>query len=230
MGVENSECNVNANFMDRAVVRPKNYIWEASPVAGVERVKLDRIGCEVGRSTSIVRYAPDTSFPEHVHGGGEEIYVLEGIFADEYGSYPKGTYIRNPPGSRHTPMVGHEGATIFVKLHQFSSDDDKRVILPEVDKEWRNGVVLGLKVSPLHEHGKERTAVVRWDPYTDFSAHQQWGGEEIYVLEGMLYDEHGRYPAGSWIRNPHMSECAPFTRAEGALTYVKVGHLAEFSE
>ena len=55
--------------------------------------------------------------------------------------------------------------------------------------------------------------------------HVHPGGEEILVLEGVFYDEHGDYPAGSWLRNPRYSEHTPFTGKEGALIYVKVGHI-----
>jgi len=37
--------------------------------------------------------------------------------------------------------------------------------------------------------------------------------------------EHGAYPAGTWIRSPHMSHHRPFTESEGATILVKVGHL-----
>jgi hypothetical protein len=60
---------------------------------------LDRIGDEVARATSIVRYAPASHFSPHVHDGGEEFLVLEGTFQDEHGDYPVGSYVRNPPTS-----------------------------------------------------------------------------------------------------------------------------------
>jgi anti-sigma factor ChrR (cupin superfamily) len=50
-----------------------------------------------------------------VHPGGEEIFVLEGVFHDEYGSYPAGTWIRSPRFSKHAPFTKSEGATIYVK-------------------------------------------------------------------------------------------------------------------
>jgi anti-sigma factor ChrR (cupin superfamily) len=56
--------------------------------------------------------------------------------------------------------------------------------------------------------------------------HRHWGGEEILVLDGVFEDEHGRYPTGSWLRSPHQSEHHPFTGPDGALIYVKTGHLA----
>ena len=72
-------------------------------MVGVDRRPLDRIGEEVARATSIVRYAPGSRFSAHTHGGGEEFIVLDGVFQDEHGDYPPGTYVRNPPGTRHTP-------------------------------------------------------------------------------------------------------------------------------
>ena len=50
--------NLNADFTKRAVVHAATLDWQASPMPGVERRMLDRIGDEVARATSIVRYAP----------------------------------------------------------------------------------------------------------------------------------------------------------------------------
>jgi anti-sigma factor ChrR (cupin superfamily) len=191
---------------------------------------LDRVGGEVPRPTSWVRYQPDSVFPEHRHGGGEEILVLDGEFADEHGSYPAGTYLRNPIGTGHAPRVGHGGATLFVKLHQFDPNDRQQLVIDTGSGEWLPGLVDGLSVMPLHEfagpRGVEHVALVKWEPDTQFNEHGHFGGEEILVLEGEFHDEHGSYPAGSWIRSPHQSRHQPFTRSEGALIYVKTGHLA----
>jgi anti-sigma factor ChrR (cupin superfamily) len=217
---------LNADFSERVVIKPDDYMWEASPMPGVERMKLDRIGDEVARATSLVRYAPNSSFSPHEHSGGEEIFVLDGVFGDEHGEYPAGTYIRNPIGTKHQPVIGAEGATIFVKLHQFSQDDVKQVAVNTSAQTWHPGLVDGLTVMPLHQHEGENVALVKWAPNTQFKAHKHWGGEEILVLKGTFYDEHDSYPAGSWLRSPHMSEHCPYTKEDGALIYVKVGHLA----
>lgn len=68
-------------------------------------------------------------------------------------------------------------------------------------------------------------ALVRWAPNTQFNPHVHPGGEEILVLQGVFHDEHGTYPQGTWIRSPRYSRHAPFTQSEGALIYVKTGHL-----
>jgi anti-sigma factor ChrR (cupin superfamily) len=216
---------LNTNFSERVVILPDQYTWQPSPMASVDRMMLDRDGEEVARATSIVRYAPNSEFSAHEHTGGEEYFVLDGVFSDEHGDYPAGTYVRNPIGSSHQPKVGLEGATIFVKLRQFDVRDTAQIVVDTNTELWRPGLVDGLSVMPLHEFEGEHVALVRWAPHTRFNFHQHWGGEEIFVLEGTFFDEHGEYPKGSWLRSPHLSKHAPYTQDDGALIYVKVGHL-----
>ena len=216
---------VNAKFEDRVVVSPDDYRWVDSPMPGVERMMLDRIGEEVARATSIVRYAPFSEFSSHTHSGGEEYFVLDGIFSDEHGNYEMGSYVRNPIGTSHTPKIGKEGATIFVKLHQFKQDDTAQIAINTNKQSWQPGLVEGLNVMSLHEFKGEHVALVRWDPNTNFQNHSHWGGEEIFVLDGTFHDEHGSYPKGTWLRSPHLSQHTPFTKDDGALIYVKTGHL-----
>jgi anti-sigma factor ChrR (cupin superfamily) len=216
---------INADFDQRVVVpAPHEGSWVDSPLPGVRRHRLDRIGAEVARATSIVRYAPGSHFAAHRHGGGEEYLVLDGTFSDESGDQPALTYVRNPPGSSHTPF-SREGCTLFVKLWQFSPGDTQPVRIQTREAAWYPGLVPGLSVMPLHEFDGISTALVRWAPNTRFNAHSHPGGEEILVLEGLFFDEHGQYPAGTWIRSPRGSRHAPFTGAQGALIYVKVGLL-----
>ncbi len=226
MNAMDPQFTFNADFDQRVVILPKGYDWVSSPMPGVERMMLDRVGGEIARATTIVRYAPNSVFSSHVHDGGEEYLVLEGVFSDEHGDYPKGSYVRNPIGSAHQPKVGAEGATIFVKLHQFSEKDTAHKVIDTTQAEWLPGSMAGLEVMPLHDFESEHVALVKWAPFTQFNSHQHWGGEEIFVLQGTFYDEFGQYPAGSWIRSPHLSRHTPFTREEGALIYVKVGHLS----
>ncbi|MGP1253275.1 MAG: cupin domain-containing protein [Kiloniellales bacterium] len=214
---------INADFEKRAVVRPGDVDWVPSPMVGVERQMLDRIGEEVARATSIVRYAANSDFSPHEHGGGEEFLVLEGIFSDEHGDYPPGSYVRNPIGSRHKPF-SKQGCTIFVKLHQFDPTDREQKVCRTAQAEFLPGSAPGLSVLPLHSHGTENVALVRWEPGTTFNRHRHWGGEEIFVLEGTFQDEGGDYPKGSWLRSPHLSEHTPYSE-EGCLIYVKTGHL-----
>ena len=215
---------VNSDFSRRVVVLPGDYQFVDSPLAGVSRMMLDRAGAEVARATSIVRYAPGSGYSRHRHDGGEEILVLDGVFSDEHGGYPAGSYLRNPPGTSHQPF-SKDGCTLLVKLWQFAADDAEQVVINTNNQAWRQGLVPGLSVLPLHEHNGVNTALVRWAPDTQFNRHIHVGGEEILVLQGLFRDEHGEYPAGSWLRNPRYSEHTPFTGPEGALIYVKGGHI-----
>ncbi len=215
--------NLNNDLSQRVVLRSGELPWVQSPTATVQRRMLAREGDEEAVATSVVRYEPGASFPRHAHPRGEEIMVLEGELSDEYGVYPAGTYIRNPHGSSHAP-VSTNGCTLFVKLRQLDEEDTQRTVVRPQDRRWQPGLVPGLEVFGLAEFGTTHTALVRWAPGTRFGRHHHYGGEEILVLEGTFQDEHGDYPAGTWIRSPHMSAHQPFS-TPGCLIFVKVGHL-----
>lgn len=216
---------INWNFDQRVVVDTTQEPWHPSPVAGVERLYLDRDEQPtLTRATSLVRYAPGSSFEPHTHEFGEELFVIEGTFSDEHGSYPKGSYVHNPPDSTHTPHC-EAGCLVFVKQQQLDPKDLQRKIVQTPTEPWLPGLVEGLSVMPLHQFKTESTALVKWGPNTQFNPHRHWGGEEIFVLEGVFRDEFGIYPAGTWIRSPHFSQHTPFTRSEGCMIWVKTGHL-----
>src|SRR5699024_835041 len=215
---------INSDFSQRAVILPEQYEFIDSPLTGVSRMMLDRAGQEIARATSIVRYAPSSGYSAHTHQGGEEIFVLEGVFSDEHGDYPAGTYLRNPPGSSHEPFSAN-GCTLLVKLWQFTEDDTSTLVLNTRSANWLPRLVECLSLLPLHEQHAVSTPLVHWDAHTRVGAHHHPGCEEILVLEGLLCDEHGHYPAGSWLRNPCHSSHTPYTLEQGALIYVKTGHL-----
>ncbi len=220
---------LNADFSIKAVVQSHDEPWVASPLPGVERRMLDRVGGEfANRATTIVRYDPGSSFSAHTHGGGEEFIVLEGTFSDEHGDYKAGTYVRNPVGSHHSPS-SEGGCTIFVKLGQMVEEDQEFVRIDTNSAAWLPGLVDGLEVMPLHQYGAENIALVRWQPGTQFQPHSHPLGEEILVLEGTFEDEHGAYPKGTWLRSPPGSSHTPFT-TQGCTIYVKTGHLGAMPE
>jgi len=215
---------INTDLSKSAMHETEAMEWVASPMAGVTRRMLEREG-EGGarRATSVVRYAPGSRFSPHTHRAGEEILVLEGTFSDENGDYRQGFYVRNPPGSTHTPFSS-VGTTIFVKLQQFSPDDSKHVILDTNATPWQAGWEDGVEIMPLHEYGEERIDLFRLAPGVAFASHDHPGGEELFVVDGSIEDEHGSYPKGCWLRCPPGSSHAPAS-AGGALLYVKSGHL-----
>lgn len=217
-----NEFLLNMDFTKVACLRPENQEWVTSPADGVSRVHLERVAEESGHTTSFVQFSPDSYFPQHSHPDGEEIFVLEGVFSDEYGDYPAGTYIRNPPGSKHKPFT-KEGCKLFVKLDQFQDGDNEHVVIRPEDQRWSDGIGR-LKVLPLHNFKSESTALVKWPENEVFQPHTHFGGEEIVVIKGRFIDEHGEYPEGTWLRSPHMSKHFPRVEEE-TLIYVKVGFL-----
>ncbi len=214
---------INADFSAPAFERTADMPWVPSPTAGVERRMLDRVGGEVARATSLVRYAPGSRFPEHRHALGEEFLVLEGVFSDEHGDYPAGTYVRNPPGSAHSPASG-PGCVLFVKLRQFDPADQTRVVIDTGVAAWVQTGIDGVRRLPLHEYGTERVSLYRLDAGSGVPAHAHERGEESLVLEGDLSDETREYRAGDWIRLPAGSAHA-VRSAGGCHLYVKSGHL-----
>ncbi|MDJ0881200.1 MAG: cupin domain-containing protein [Gammaproteobacteria bacterium] len=214
--------SLNMDFNLKVMVDTNQLDWVASPSPNVWRKPLAREHAEKGHTTSIVRFEPNSYFPQHEHPLGEEILVLDGIFSDEHGDYGPGTYIRNPPGSRHTPF-SRDGCKLFVKLDQFDSKDLETKRVNTLAMEWVPGQGR-LEVMPLHDFNGEHVALVKWPTRERFQPHTHFGGEEILVLTGEFKDEFGSYPAGSWLRSPHMSRHHPFVEVE-TIIWVKVGHL-----
>jgi anti-sigma factor ChrR (cupin superfamily) len=217
--------NINADLSRRAVVHSEDLPWVDSPLKGVQRRMLERDGDEVARATSIVRYAPNSAFSAHSHGAGEEFLVLEGVFSDEHGDFGPGMYVRNPPGSKHTPSSA-AGCTIFVKLRQMEPDDREYVRIDTTRTPWQAGEVEGMQVMPLYEHGAERVRLVRLAAGARLPRRADPGGEELFVLEGACADEHGRYRSGTWLRTPP-GGAHGLASDEGCTLYVKTGHLLQ---
>lgn len=172
---------------------------------GVERRMLDRIGGEVARATSIVKYAPKSTFSPHTHDGGEEFFVLEGVFQDEHGDYPAGSYIRNPPTSRHAPR-SEGGCTIFVKLWQMDLNDRTEVKINTLERA-SSFLPLpshpGIKSLLLHTDTRETVSIESWDPNTTVAEEKfEEGGAEYFVLSGSLFESGEELVVGSWLRVP----------------------------
>jgi anti-sigma factor ChrR (cupin superfamily) len=216
--------NLNEDYRQQIVLNYHDLDWAGTLQAGVEHRMLDSLGAEVAKATSIVRYQAGSKLESHTHEFGEEILVLEGAFSDENGDYPAGTYMMNPPGSSHAPR-SDDGCVLFVKHGHLGADQQQREVVDTQTAQWHQGMVPGLTVMPLMRQGLGST-LVRWAPNTYFNPHKHFGGEEIFVVNGVFEDEHGRYPSGSWIRSPHMSMHKPFSK-EGCTIFVKTGHLLD---
>jgi len=215
---------LNANFAE--VVHAAKIDWVASPMPGVDRRMLDRLGGEVARATSIVRYAPKSHFSAHTHTGGEEFFVLDGVFQDEHGDFPAGTYVRNPPRSSHTP--GSEpGCTILVKLWQFEPND------PTFSRIDTNKMAFvdaagcdGVEVLPLFNDTREDVSLELWAAGATVPLEAS-GGMEVFVLEGGFVEGGEEFSEHSWLRLPKASASSATVGSRGAKVWIKRGHLLE---
>jgi hypothetical protein len=214
---------INADFSLPALVIPRAEDWVRSPESGVDRLMLDRIGDEVARATSIVRYAAGSAFPRHEHAKGEEFLVLEGVFSDENGDYPAGTYVRNPPGSGHAPYSAG-GCRILVKLRQFDPDDLTRVVVDTRDGAlWRTDAN-GTARLPLHSFGSEQVEMRSVNAGQSLELDLWSGGLELFVIAGALSYEGTSLGKESWLRLPDGSS-GRATAETGTVVWVKTGHL-----
>jgi hypothetical protein len=215
---------INADFSRRVVVHAARLPWVPSPMAGVERRMLDRIGDEVARATSIVRYAPRSRFSPHTHGGGEEFLVLDGVFQDEHGDFPAGSYIRNPPTSRHTPSSA-TGCVLFVKLWQFDPADRKEVKVSTAGMVYTAAASRpGVEQLTLFRDDGEDVRLEQWRPAAAITLELP-GGAELLVLDGG-FDQGGEsFEPLSWLRLPAGSVLQAAAGARGCRTWIKTGHL-----
>lgn len=196
--------HINADFSRRVVIDTTRLPWRPSPAAGVMRKRLHLDGpAEAGRVTSIVRYAPASRFAPHSHPEGEEIFVLSGTFGDEHGRYPAGTYMLNPDGTSHAPEVDG-GCVLFVKLRQYAGAGRLQTATRTPDLAWEAGEASGVATKLLYHQDEfaETMRLLRIEPSAGPVTADAPGGEELLVVAGELIDEHGRYRAGTWIRNP----------------------------
>jgi anti-sigma factor ChrR (cupin superfamily) len=218
---------IAADFKQREIVHTHTLPWVASPMAGVDRRALDRVGGEVARATTIVRYAPGSQFSPHVHTGGEEFIVLEGVFQDEHGDYPAGSYVRNPPESKHTPRSDN-GCVMLVKLWQFQLEDRDHINhqMNTMDKVPLSN---GVHITHLYQDHIEEVALY----HLDANAHldlKPFGGAELFVLEGAITEQQDELTKHSWARVPIGDALNIKAAGTGAKIWLKTNHLRDVDQ
>lgn len=192
--------------------------WSPSPVVGVDRVRFERAGEESGWATSVVRYAAESQFHEHSHPRGEEIFILDGIFSDEQGDYPAGTYIRNPDPSPHSPS-SRDGCVLFVRLCQMKPEQDAQITLNTNNLAWQSHEK-GYEMKHLYQDGFETIEVQRHARDTTFS----FTDGDLLIVSGKLSMDGTEFPPYSWIRAPR-TQSITVAGNEAAIILVKKGHL-----
>jgi anti-sigma factor ChrR (cupin superfamily) len=212
---------LNADFTQPFLIKTEDAPWIASPMPGVDRRMLDRIGDEIARATSIVRYAAGSHFSAHTHTGGEEFIVLDGVFQDEHGDYPAGTYVRNPPTTQHTPR-SNQGCTILVKLWQFDLADRIQFSMNMDDAAENIGA--GLHMAQLHKDARETVRYIRADAGATIALDEA-GGTELFVLDGSATQGDTDLPNAAWLRLPDGQPLSLIAGPTGARVWIKTGHL-----
>lgn len=210
---------INDDLSRAVIVHAGKQDWAPSPAAGVDRRMLFRIGDEVARATSIVRYAPGSAFPRHTHGGGEEIVVLDGVFQDEHGDYPAGSYFRNPPGTSHIP-ASREGCTIFVRLWQFRDGDDVQVVRQPGEGRTVAPRAGALAATVLFDDGHEEVRLEDWSAGGRVRV-ENGRGLEFLVLAGGLRIGDERLEPQSWGRLPAGTPLGADVGPSGARIWIK---------
>ncbi len=225
---QESIITLNGNMAARVVLSTQTMEWQSSPSGTVWRKRLHLVGtAEAGQVTSIVRYDQNAQFPIHDHPNGEEILVLDGVFSDEHGDWPKGTYLLNPEGFRHAPF-SKPGCLLFVKLRQYSGNQRHHVALQTEDMPWMESTTPGIQIKTLYAETNfpDQTYLELWDAGSSSNKRSYEGGAEIFVLEGVLEDENGKYDKLTWLRMPPGSSHAPVSQ-NGCQLYVKTGALPD---
>lgn len=214
--------SINGNLAVRAVADTTLMDWTPSPSGSVWRKRVHLVGPpESGQVTSVVRYEPASSFPTHDHPDGEEILVLEGVFSDEHGDWPEGTFLLNPEGFRHTPF-SKPGCVLFVKLRQFPGRERRHVVVDTDKLAWQPSSNPTIAYKPLYQQDgfSDVVRLERWAPQADLGTLSYEKGAELFVLEGEFSDEAGTYSKGCWVRLPMGSKHHPRS-AGGCTLYVK---------
>jgi anti-sigma factor ChrR (cupin superfamily) len=217
---------INGDLSLRVVVDTARMEWASSPSGSVWRKRVHLVGPpESGQVTSVVRYEPKSTFPTHDHPEGEEILVLDGVFSDEYGDWPAGTYLLNPEGFRHTPF-SDPGCLLFVKLRQFPGRERRHVAVDTQKLAWQSSPIAGVAQKALYQQAgfSDTMRLERWDAQTDLGTIVYDRGAELFVLQGEFADEAGAYAAGCWMRLPVAFEHHPRS-ADGCTLYIKTAGL-----
>jgi len=216
---------INGDLSVRVCEATRTKPWSPSPSGTVWRKRVHLVGpAEAGQVTSIVRYDPGSTFHAHDHPDGEEILVLAGVFSDEHGDWPAGTYLLNPAGFRHAPF-SQDGCVLFVKLRQYAGADREHVVIDTRAMAWQATTDAGVASKLLYQQQgyADSVKLERWAPNMDLGEIVYAQGAEILVLEGGFSDEDGQYALGSWLRLPAGSHHRPRTTASGCTVYIKRG-------
>ncbi|MDB2576650.1 cupin domain-containing protein [Planctomycetota bacterium] len=195
--------------------------WAPGGTPGVEVQLLAPPDAQDSARTTRVRLAAGALWAPD---DGVAVLVLEGSWSTSHGELTPGEYGRIPSSSGEV-TASAEGCTLFVKSYPAGDPGAElpHLHIASAGQPWLPGHGR-LRVKPLADDPRHGAALVHWPTNERFVRHQHFGGEEILVLSGTFQDEHGSYPAGTWLRSPHLSVHHPHVEEETVI-FVRTGHL-----
>ena len=205
--------NLNENYDKSISIDTSVQIWKINEELNYKEKLLS---IDNDKKTSILELDKNSKLSMNPSVKPVEIFVLEGIYSNEFGDFGKGTYLNMPKENQE--KVNCKSTCKIFRKENYSTHYEK-VIIDTTKQEWLQGQG-NLQVMPLIEG----TALVFWPKDEVFIEHKHWGGEEIYVLNGIFMDEHGEFGKDSWVRNHHLSVHHPFVKEETVI-FVKTGHI-----
>ena len=202
---------LNADMSKQVIVRASQNEWQTSPSSTVRRKRFHLVGePESGQVTSLVEYLPGATFHRHEHPDGEEILVLEGVFSDEAGDWPAGSWLLNPEGFAHAPF-SEKGCLLFVKLRQYPGAAHLKLDWPTLPNQSKPTATKPVTVSELLIQGDESISIVSFgydevasdeEQVTREYTRQYESGVEGFVLEGEVEMNGNPLVQHDWFRLP----------------------------
>lgn len=222
-----SAAAVNADPKQVALVNTNDIPWERTEWAGITRKVLEFVNDpKKGRETSLLKFEPGAALPAATLEDRMDIFVMQGSFSDEHGTYGEHTFIRNQPGLRHAP-ASREGCVLYVKWRVPIRPGGERLVIDAKTAQWLDFPHRGAKVLHLYpnQDGIETGRIGNVHPNRKIPSHDHSIGEETLVLQGCLKDEYTAYTPGIWFRMPCGVPHAPYTEAEGCMMLIREGDL-----
>jgi len=243
---------VNDNFNHRVVSLPEHAQWLPTQLSGIEMRVLEYLPGATPRLTAQLRLNPEFSPAQLGDNPDLEMLIQRGELESDAGVYPEGLYLRLPVtgdkqlqnltlhctkdpaitrnrissgvSGKDLTIVEPEPALLYLAAGQMlTSDSEQRRLDTRDETHWLPGPTPGTEVLPLHGHGTGNVMLIRWSATAAFRPGLDPMGDEVLVLSGMLQDANGRYPAGSWIRNP-VETWQSWGANAGTVVYYKNGH------
>lgn len=204
---------MNNDYKQRVSIDSQKLNWEEDRTLNIFKKVLSQSDT---KQTALIKIDKNSTLSNSNKINSVEIYVLEGKYTNEFGTYPQGTYLKLPK-EQESLVSSPDSCTIYCKANYYETHEQS--IVDTKNTSWSAGYgnlqVMGLS---------DQTALVKWPKDERFIPHSHWGGEEILVLSGVFMDEFGKYEVGNWTRSPHQSKHFPYVEDETVIL-VKTGHL-----